>query len=63
LIIDIFAQIFDCAIFKIKKAKFISSVKPDETITFRVEDKVGTIKVIVEDLEKKKIAEVLIEKK
>lgn len=61
LIVDIYAQLFKCEVFKIKKAKFISIMAPQDTISFIVQKRVEVTKIIVENLEKKKIAEVLVE--
>lgn len=61
LIIDIYEELFERKVFKIKKAKFISSVAPQERISFVVQNRADSSKIVVENLEKKKIAEVLVE--
>ncbi len=60
LLMDILSYIFNLRIIKIKKAKFILGIYPNETITFQLEFRSLDLKVIVKR-DEKKVAEVICE--
>lgn len=60
LLVDILSHIFNLRIIKIKKAKFILGIYPNETITFQLEYRSCDLKVVIQR-EDKKVAEVMCE--
>lgn len=62
LIIDIFSDIFNLEILKIKKVKFLKVVPPNTILQYIIEKELNkTLKVVVKDLENKKVVEVICE--